>query len=72
MEATCSSEILVHFQWTTWHYSQEETTQHSNKCLGFIKGWKILDYLQLETCVALGITTIIWPTGLNWHLNAKQ
>jgi hypothetical protein len=40
--------------------------------MGSVKGWTILDCLQLETCVALGKTAVIWPTGLNWHLNAKH
>jgi hypothetical protein len=25
-EVTCSSETLVHFQWTTWHYIAEDRT----------------------------------------------
>jgi hypothetical protein len=36
------------------------------------KRLEVLDYLQLEICVDLGITVATWLTGLNWHLNAKQ
>jgi hypothetical protein len=48
------------------------STIYSNKHMGFIQGWAILDCLQLETGIALGITVVIWSTGINWHLNAKH
>jgi hypothetical protein len=33
MEALCSSETSVDFQWTTWHYIPEDGTLHVYVCL---------------------------------------
>jgi hypothetical protein len=30
MEAICSSEMSVDFQWTTWHYTSENRTLHNH------------------------------------------
>jgi hypothetical protein len=32
MEATCSSETSVDFQWTTRHYIPQDRTFHSHRC----------------------------------------
>jgi hypothetical protein len=32
MAATCSSEISVDFQWTTWHYVQEDRSFNNHYC----------------------------------------
>jgi hypothetical protein len=38
IEATCSSEMLVYFQWTTWRYVPEDRTLH-NYCYENLKSY---------------------------------
>jgi hypothetical protein len=32
MEAICSSETSVDFQWTTWRYIPEDSIIHNHRC----------------------------------------
>jgi hypothetical protein len=32
VEAICSSEVLVDFQWITWHFIPEDSTLHNHRC----------------------------------------
>jgi hypothetical protein len=47
MEATCSSEMSVDFQWATQHYIPEDRTLHDHDCVNLrskMDLWKLLPF----------------------------
>jgi hypothetical protein len=48
MEATCSSEMSVDFQWPAWHYISDDKTLHNHWCEN-VKSYTALEVLTEVT-----------------------
>jgi hypothetical protein len=74
IEATCSSETSVHFQWTTWHYISEHRTLHNNCREPQIlqKMEKLTKWLQLWGKILIVLNRIHYISPCNiWILVLK-
>jgi hypothetical protein len=58
MEAICSSEISVHFQWTTRRYIPKDTTFHNHRC-GNPKSY-IASYTSFIKCKWTTVSFLRW------------